>query len=302
KKLIWISAALPLVIAQDVSRNGQTLTEFTHLNRGLDSATDLLNDANTSIYPLDPRGNIVGLMDDHIDAMVRLSEATGGTAFYANNDLVEGLEKAFADTDTTYTLGYYQPQEAVDGQYHSISVNVLRTRPGTQAIKDVRYRKGYAAEQTRSAITEKQRIGTLDGWVEEPLEATEIGIQAAAVPSKNRPGYYDVEVAVNVGDLQLQQKNDRWLGSFDLAVVPDVEKKPKGLRQTIKVNLKQENYQGALESGITVVNHVKVVDANGKLLSKRLHLVVLDGVSGKAGSVRIPIEPVVSDKRILSAK
>jgi VWFA-related protein len=289
KKLLWITAALPLVQTQQNERNLVMMNEFTDLSPGLFKATRVLNDANVAIYVIDARGLFPGvLMDENIAAMRRLSEMTGGTAFYADNDLATGMEKAINDTDLTYTLGFYPSEELMDGAFHSVSVKVLRTRAGTQDIKDVRYRRGYDAETARPPLTDKQRKGTLNAWVDEPLDATEIGIQAAGVPSK-KAGFYDIEVAVDISDLKLEKKNNRWIGVFELAVVPDVENRPKGLHQVFKLNLTEQSYANALAHGFTVVNQIRVTNDKGKLLSKRLHFVVMDGISGKSGSVRIPI-------------
>jgi hypothetical protein len=98
-----------------------------------------------------------------------------------------------------------------------------------------------------------------------------------------------VEVIVDPTELQLTQQNGRWMGSFDIGIVPDVDHKIKGLQQTIRVNMTQKSYLQAVTAGIVVANPIKVTDVNGRLLAKNLRLVVLDGASGKAGSVRIPL-------------
>ncbi|MEP7354811.1 MAG: VWA domain-containing protein [Acidobacteriota bacterium] len=293
KKLIWMAARLPVRARQDGSFN-EPKNETTKVLT-VSGAARLLNDANTAFYPVNMLGVLPYIVSGGGNAG-DLALMSGGRAFYGDNALDIGLEQAIADTDTTYTLGFYQPPTAIDGQYHSITVNVLRTRPAAKGIKEVRYRQGYDAEQQRKEpLTEKQRTGTLNALVREALDATAIGIQAAAVPAKNKPGYYDVEVAVDISGLQLEQKNGRRIGSFDLSVVPDMEN-PKGLHQVFAVNLKEENYANALASGITVINQVKVVDAKGKPLSKILHFVVMDRTTGKAGSVRIPMDPVSAAK------
>jgi hypothetical protein len=218
--------------------------------------------------------------------MIRLAEMTGGKAFYGDNDVSIGIEEAFADTDVTYTLGFYSTEERPDGSVHSLSVKVNRSGA------DARYRKSYSAETVSTPPTAKFLKGTMDGWVNQPLESTEIPIQAAAAPAINKPGYYDVEVAVDASALKLEQKNGRFVGSFEIAIVPDVEKKPKGLHEVIKVNLTQERLLVALETGIQVVNQIRVTNNKGKLLSKKLHLVVMDQATGKTGSVRIPLEAI----------
>ncbi|MEO5923761.1 MAG: VWA domain-containing protein [Bryobacteraceae bacterium] len=284
KKFIWITAAPPLTFTQDNERNGSTMTEFTNLSAQIYKPMKLMNDANVAIYPIDPRGVLVSRTDPGITTMIRLAEMTGGKAYYGDNDLTIGIEEAFNDTDLTYTLGFYPTEQGIDGSIHSITVKVNRSGA------DARYRKSYTSENASKPPTAKELKGTLNGWVQQPLEATEIGIQAAAVPAINKPGYYDVEVGIDPASLKLEQKNGRFTGVFEIAIVPDVENKPKGLHQTIKVNLTQERYLTALERGILVINQIRVTNSKGKLLAKKLHLVVMDQATGKTGSVRIPIE------------
>ncbi len=288
KKFVWITAAPPLTFAQDNERNGVTMTEFTNLSPALFKQMKVMNDANVAIYPIDPRGVMTpamgsGLNDPGITTMIRLAEMTGGKPFYNDNELSVGMEEAFADTDLTYTLGFYPTDEGAGGQVHSLSVIVKR--PAT----DVRFRKSYTTEGPAKPLTDKIRKGTLNAWVNEPLDATEIPIKAAVLPVSGKPGYYDVEVGIDPSALKLEQKNGRFVGSFEIAIVPDVEKKPKGLHQVIKVNLTQDRLMTAMESGIIVINQVRATNDKGKLLSKRFHLVVMDQATGKTGSVRVPL-------------
>lgn len=282
KKLIWITAGMPLTFTQENERNGVMTTEFTNLSKQIYAPMKLLNDANVAIYPIDPRGVMTlamgaGLADPGITTMIRLAEMTGGKAACNDNDLAEVLEEAFSDTDLTYTLGFYPAEERLDGSMHAISVKV--NRAGVEA----RYRKSYTAETVAKPLTGKFLKATLAAWVSQPLESTEIPIQAAAVPAINRPGYYDVEVGIDPASLKLEQKDGRFVGGIEVAIVPDVENKPKGLHQTIAVNLKD------LNRAMVVVNQVRVTNNKGKLLAKQLHLVVMDQATGKTGSVRIPL-------------
>jgi hypothetical protein len=291
KKVIWISSAMPLTFTQEYTRNGVVMHEFTNNSEQILAPIKMLNDANVAVYPVDPRGGVACdpfpppkpcLADPNITTMLRYADKTGGKAFYIDNDVGAGIDEAFEDTDLTYTFGFYPMEQGREGSEHSISVKV--NRRGVNA----RYRQSYTTE-TNAPLTDTVRKGTLNGWVQMSLNATEIPIQAAAVPAINKPGYYDVEVAVDVSALKLEQKSGRFLGTFELAIVPDVENKPKGLHQTIKVNLTQERLVQALNTGIIVVNQVRVTNTEGKLLSRNLHLVVMDPATGRAGSVRIPI-------------
>jgi VWFA-related protein len=284
KKFIWITAAPPLTFTQENERNGVTMSEFTNLSPQLFKPMKLMNDANVAIYPIDPRGVIISRTDPGITTMIRLAEMTGGKPYYGDNDLSVGIEEAFSDTDLTYTLGFYPTNQGLEGSVHSLSVKVDRSGA------EVRYRKSYTAETEAKPLTEKFLKGNLSAWVNQPLESTEIPIQAAAAPAINKPGYYDVEVGIDVSALKLEQKNGRFTGAVEIALVPDVENKPKGLHQVIKVNLTQERLVKVLETGFVVLNQIRVTNDKGKLLAKKLHLVVMDQATGKTGSVRIPLD------------
>ena len=285
KKLIWITAALPLHFTQDTERNLVASNEYNDMTPQLFKAMKMLNDGNVALYPLDPRGVFPGVLSDEgVETMIRLADLTGGKAFYADNGLAENLEEAIADTDVSYTLGYYVNEEVQDGAFHNIRVTVARSGA------DVRYRRGYSATQARKPLTERQRKGTLSDWVVEPLDATGLAVRAQARRIANRPGYYSVEVMVDPAELQLEHKGNHWVGAFDVAIVPNKGTRPKGLEQRIKVNLTQEGYVRALTAGIVVANPIRAADAKGKLIAPELKVVVMDEVNGKAGAVRIPVK------------
>ncbi|MBS1874606.1 MAG: VWA domain-containing protein [Acidobacteria bacterium] len=133
-------------------------------------ASDGANRAAVVIHAIDPRGlfvirpqakDDVGQLDPtelyeaaaergvkHLDQQVGLdflAYETGGTAIANFNDFNAGLERALADQDGYYLLGF-QPGEgdsqriSREGKYHRLTVRVKR--PGLH----VRYRKGYMGE------------------------------------------------------------------------------------------------------------------------------------------------------------
>jgi VWFA-related protein len=283
KKLVWITASLPISFTEQRDYNGFSTIEYQSYGAQMDRSIRALNDANIGVYPVDPRGVGVDLADSSVTAALVLAHMTGGKATYSNNDLAGAIETVMTDTDLTYTLGFYPSVDRLDGKYHEVTVRV--NRPGVE----VRSRRGYSASLPAKPLTQARRLGFLDAWSQEPLEATDLSVRAMANRISGRPGYYAVEVIVDPTELQLTQINGRWTGSFDLGIVPDVDHKIKGLQQTIRVNMSQQRYLQAITAGIVVANPIKVTDVNGKLLSKNLRLVVIDGTSGKAGSVRVPI-------------
>jgi VWFA-related protein len=53
-----------------------------------------------------------------------IAAATGGTAFQNSNDILTGLERAFADGRQYYMLAYVPGNSNADGKFHAISVRV----------------------------------------------------------------------------------------------------------------------------------------------------------------------------------
>lgn len=283
KKLVWISAALPPTLTQQELHNDTITNEYQAFNGPFDRASRLLNDANVALYAIDPRGVIAGF-DDNQTIMNRVAARTGGRAFYATNDIAGSMESSLTDTDVTYTLGFYPSEEKLDDSFHNVTVRVKQSEG-----LDVRYRGGYTATRPR-LFTPAQRRGTLNQWVQDPLEATEIMIAAKAVPVANRPGYFRVEVKVSAAELDLRpQRNGHWAGSFDLAIVPDSTNRLRGLHQTIRVDVKPERMETVRVEGLLVTNVIQAGNSKGKLFAPKLHVVVMDGAGIKAGSVRIPL-------------
>ena len=114
------------------------------------------NRANTSFYPIDPRG--LAVFDDPIgpnpplppaasQAMLRhkievlrtLAENTDGLAVVNTNDLQGAVRRISDDLTSYYLLGYYSTNTKLDGRFRNIKVRVKG--PGV----DVRARRGYRA-------------------------------------------------------------------------------------------------------------------------------------------------------------
>ena len=73
-------------------------------------------------------------------AMEAVAEATGGAAYYENNDLKSLVAKAVDTGSSYYSLSYVPPSHVYDGKYHAISITVDRPH------MHLTYRKGYSAE------------------------------------------------------------------------------------------------------------------------------------------------------------
>ncbi len=131
----------------------------------IDDATtyrELLNEANyanTSFYPLDPRGLPVfdspitqplpleadaAALRQRATSLRALAESTDGLAMLGNNDLSASFRRIVADLSSYYLLGYYSTVR-LDGRFHAITVHVKR------AGVEVRARRGYQAAPAEAA-------------------------------------------------------------------------------------------------------------------------------------------------------
>jgi VWFA-related protein len=62
------------------------------------------------------------------DTLSEIAAATGGTAFQNSNNILSGLERAFADGRQYYVLAYVPSSSNPDGKFHSISVRVRESK------------------------------------------------------------------------------------------------------------------------------------------------------------------------------
>jgi VWFA-related protein len=73
------------------------------------------------------------------DVLSEIASATGGTSFQNSNNILTGLERAFADGRQYYMLAYVPTSAKSDGKFHAITV---RVRDSKQTVKA---KRGYWA-------------------------------------------------------------------------------------------------------------------------------------------------------------
>jgi VWFA-related protein len=73
------------------------------------------------------------------NTLAEIAEATGGTAFHDSNDLLGGLQRAFADGRDYYTIAYVSGNANFDGKFRAITVQVRDSKAVVNA------KRGYWA-------------------------------------------------------------------------------------------------------------------------------------------------------------
>ena len=112
----------------------------------------LAANSNIPIYTIDSRGlytpglfdasdpggvpgvmpALLGVMNQNASGasgtLSEIAAATGGTTFQNSNNILNGLERAFADGRQYYVLAYVPSNSESDGKFHSISVRVRESK------------------------------------------------------------------------------------------------------------------------------------------------------------------------------
>ena len=283
KKLLWISAAPAAVFTMEVPRRQENVfIERQDMTKELDASARMLNRANVALYAIDPRGPNVDLADQGITTMLRLTEMTGGRAQYASNGLAGEMREAIYDTDVTYTLGFYPTADADQKEepdaYHNLEVKV--TKPGVQ----VRHRKGYFPQSIPEVQSEKDRDERLKMWIGADLDAVDLPLIVRAQPVTDHPEQRQVQVAIDLSEVDLTLDDDRWTGSLDFAIVREGARKPIH-SETYDLSLREETYQKFLANPMVLEAKVTIPDKDGEPLADRLRIIVMDGKTGRAGSL-----------------
>jgi VWFA-related protein len=307
KNLVWVSGGFPFSVGTtdpEAWKSGLAGRdrEMTTFRGQADRVTRLFNQANIVIYPVDAGGLAmdtafkdatqgqaqgqrplpVGLRDEarsSHETMEELASGTGGRAFYNSNDLSGAIERAVADADATYTLGFYPDADDLDGKFHNLTVKTRR-----EGVR-LRFRKGYIA-YAGSQPTDADRTLALRAALISPLPATGIDLtlrisRKDAVPG----GAIGAEVVADTRQVTIERRGERLAGSVEaLFAQQDAAGAVVDLfRTTIKIDFSQEEYAKALDEGLILRKTIQL-----KEKAATVRIVVQDRMSGALGSLVVP--------------
>jgi VWFA-related protein len=200
-----------------------------------------------------------------------VAEATGGRALRRSNNMMGQLNGVIADGHATYLLGF-SPIQPADGQYHLLTVKLVG-RPDVT----LRYRTGYQYDKEPTTLKDRFKKAV---W--QPTDVSEIAVKARPVADAAGNA---LRITVAGTDLDLSLQNALWTGKLDIFMVLRDE---EGLRaavsgKTVGLRLKQTTYQKAINDGLTFDERLEA-----KLEHGSLRVIVVDGNSGRIGSVTVP--------------
>lgn len=205
----------------------------------------------------------------------QLAESTGGRAINKGGDLKALLDGIDLESTALYELGF-DPDTAADGKFHTLQLKI----PSRKDVK-LRYRTGYL--YTEESATTQQRFQQA---VWSPQDATSISLTAEAVAvADSASGSPTIQLRIAFPGLALEQKGSLWTDQLYIFIAQrdDAAQKAEVSGDTLRLSLKQATYESGMPAGIP---YQRAVEAKSKLGSIRI--IVVDGNSGKMGSVTLP--------------
>jgi VWFA-related protein len=210
----------------------------------------------------------------------QLAESTGGRAINKGGDLKAALDSIDQDSAALYELGF-DPDSQADGKFHSLQIKV----PTRKDVK-LRYRTGYLYAEESAGTQQRFQQAV---W--SPQDATGVALTAEAVPAADSAsGSPTVKLRIAFPGLALEQQDNRWQDNrwtdqlyIFVAVRDDATQKAEVSGDTLRLSLKQATYDSGMPAGIP---YQRAVQVKSKLGSVRV--LVVDGNSGKMGSVTLP--------------
>lgn len=316
KSLVWVSGGFPLNISiNHLGVGGTDTTSFINPSSANDAksagkqvsvpdinpAIRALNRSNISIYPVDVHGVELSMgmgpndrapaatlsqqgffeRRDRIESFATLADRTGGVAFYGNNDVRDGIRRAFDDGRFAYTIGFYPDHNTWDGKFHEIKVQAKS--PGAK----LRYRQGYFAVP-ELADSEASVKAALQDAAFSPIESTSLGM-IVAVKSLGDPAERKLELRIGVDPKQLllQTSADHRKGAIDMMFVQtSANGELQGAeKQHFDVNLDDKQFTFMSTAGMVLLRHLTVSPQ-----SAEIRVILRDAASGSLGSVAIPVK------------
>ena len=204
-----------------------------------------------------------------------MAAVTGGAGFCDAQDLQLAFKTAEEDSQSAYTLGYYPPEDILDGKYHSLSVKVSG---GKSAHLELRFRPGYLATKQQVSTPALPPEVALTELFQNPLDNTGLGITARVEPDP-RAGLYHVRVRLDMHDVHLERHDNRSVGKVELALSYGETARVR----TMDIDLTDDQLAEALKTGYEML--ATGVRASGDAI----RVVVRDTSTGIGGSLRIPL-------------
>jgi hypothetical protein len=233
-----------------------------------------LASAQVAVYPVDARGLAISTDIDSQETMREMARETGGRAYVNENEVMVGVERAFADEAAAYTIGYYPENKKYDSKYRTVKIKVKRdgvevqSRKGYYAI-DPTQMKGYDPRQEA-----KSALGDI-------VPSTMISFKAQVKPpsANSAPGKIGVSYLVDAKTLTAEDvSGGKRLNLNFYATIYSGAKIVAEASQKVDRVFDANTYQQIVQQGITL--HMDLDPQPGQL-----RLAVQDVHTGLVGTI-----------------
>jgi VWFA-related protein len=306
KEVIWVTAAFPYSITNPEE------TDSGDYSLAYKRTFQLLNEANVAVYPVDVRGLLVQVFGDistcntcgksltrgmvstelistpnlaltdraaDIATLESFARMTGGKAFYNRNDVDKSMDAANRDASGYYMLGYYSGSVPAKAEWRRLKVRStqdalrLRARSGYFALPDAEAAGDPDLEIKQAALSQVQ------------YTALPISVKILETTDKGDQKVIKARITVPPNTISIDEsQNGRVLVEF-VGVARDTKGEVKGnFSQTFRGNLKPEDLPRFNAAGVNYNNAFELSPGEYSL-----RFVVRDGVSGRIGSVIVPV-------------
>jgi hypothetical protein len=242
-----------------------------------------LTSGQVAVYPVDARGLTLSNSTDSQETMLDIARESGGRAYVNQNEIKFGVQRAFQDSEASYTLGYYSDNKKYDGKYRQIKVKVKRDGV------DVQHRRGYFAVDPTlvKGYNSEQEVTSALG---DAVPSTLVAFTARVVPSadnRSAKGKVGVDFLVDASTVSAEDASGggKKLNVAFYAVVSSPDGKIVGNR-SMKVDqaFDANTYQQIVQHGLLL--HMDLDAQPGR---NQLILGVQDNRTGLVGSLRAPM-------------
>lgn len=206
-----------------------------------------------------------------------VARSTGGEPCDAGHHVNDCIEKAVAESNGYYLLGFYVPRQSRKAGWHELRVQVSGDHG------PVRTRSGYYVEAQGSAPNEQDTHAIDDGIVA-ALEYTGVVFNVEPGKRDGADGTVPFKLSVSRSSIMTLPGQDKL--SFDVVSVPI---SPHGTPipnagRISKVNMDRAAMEKALAHGWQLIDQ-----ANAPKIAIAVKVVVRDNVTGRIGSVVFPL-------------
>ena len=291
--------------------------------------TELANRESVTFYPVDPRGldePIIEAGDDTSDLQFKgnngvtsttkivndranifrntqdslryIAEQTGGFAYYNQNDINIGIQRALNDQNGYYLLGYQPDEDTFDPQSNKFNKLVVKIKnPDLQ----IRYRSGFFGvtdEKIRQIkITPQQQ---LKAALTSPFGASEVNLDLYSISVNDEKNKDFIRSFVYIDTKNLtttETPNGTYQGNYELVAIAygDNGTIVDWAMKSYKFQFDKKFYQQFLDKGLIYDLTLPLKKAG----AYQLRIAVRDTGSGKIGSVSQFVEvPDIGKKNL----